>query len=316
MGFSFCGDILKFSKKATSVQEQISLLNQRGLIISNPKEAAHYLQFISYYRFSGYFFHFQKKDGSPSENDFHPNQTFDKILNIYRFDRELRLLVMDAVERIEVAFRSGVINVMSQRDGPHWLCDAKHFVKFTHVDLINKIEQITREYAEAKRRGRPKGELFIDHYATKYTDPKHPPCWMLAEVLSLQTWSVIYSKIKYRDAQKAIATPFGVSNEVMESWIHCITYMRNLCAHHARLWRRVFTIKPMVAYNYKDQLRDNRKFYAQAVILYVLLQKIAPGTEWNKRLRDLIGKYPDVSLEEIGFPKQWDGDLFWQFDRT
>jgi abortive infection bacteriophage resistance protein len=306
---------VKYTKKPTTVQEQIQLLIQRGLAISNPKEAAHYLQFISYYRLSGYFFHFQKKDGSSTENEFLPDQTFDKILNIYRFDRELRLLVMDAVERIEVAFRTGVVNVMSQRYGAHWPCEAKHFVKYNHTDFINKIETITREYAEAKRRGRPKGELFIDHYAAKYSDPKHPPCWMLAEVLSLQTWSVIYAKIKYRDAQKAIATPFGVSNEVLESWIHCITYMRNLCAHHARLWRRIFTIKPLVAYNYKEQLKDNRKFYAQAVVLFALLQKIAPGTEWNKRLRDLIKKYPDVMLEEIGFPVNWEADLFWGFDK-
>jgi abortive infection bacteriophage resistance protein len=310
VGFS-----VKFNKKSTTVQEQIELLAKRGLIISNSTEAAHYLQFISYYRLSGYFFHFQKKDGTDTENNFLPNQTFEKILNIYIFDRELRLLVMDAIERIEVGFRTGVINVMSQKYGPHWPCDPKHFVKFNHTDFINKIEAITREYAEAKRRGRPKGELFIDHYAVKYNDPKHPPCWMLAEVLSLQTWSVIFTKIKYRDAQKAIAAPFGISNEALESWMHCITYVRNLCAHHSRLWRRIYTIKPLVAYNYKEQLKDNRKFYAQAVIMFVLLRKIAPKTEWHKRLRDLIKRHPDVLLEEIGFPTNWENDSFWKFDQ-
>ena len=281
------------------------------MIIAERHEAAHFLQFVSYYRLSGYFFHFQTRDGGENNDKFLPDINFEKIKNIYIFDRELRLLVMDAVERIEVAFRTQLVNVMCQKDGPHWFMESRHFVDYNHSDLIHKLDQIVREYAEAKRRGRPKGELFIDHYAVKYADPKYPPCWMLAEVLSLQTWSVIYSRLKYRDCQKAIAASFGISNEVLESWMHCITYLRNLCAHHGRLWRRVFTIKPMKAVVYQNQLRDNGKFYAQAVILFVLLRKVAPKTEWHQRLSDLIAKYPDVSIRDIGFPLNWQADMFW-----
>ncbi len=183
---------------------------------------------------------------------------------------------MDAVERIEVAFRTQLINVMSQKLGPHWFMDSQHFVDYNHSDLIHKLDEIVREYAEAKRRGRPKGELFIDHYAAKYADPKYPPCWMLAEVLSLQTWSVIYSRLKYRDSQKAIAGAFGVSNEVLASWLHCMTYLRNLCAHHGRLWRRIFTIKPIKAAAYQQQLRDNGRFYAQVRDSFRIVEKSCP----------------------------------------
>ena len=193
------------------------MLSERGMIISDQREAAHYLQFISYYRLSGYFFHFQNRDGTDNKEKFLPDISFQKIINIYVFDRELRLLVMDAVERIEVAFRTQLINVMCQKCGPHWFMDSRYFVDYNHSDLINKLDEMVREYAESKRRGRPKGELFINHYAEKYADPKYPPCWMLAEVLSLRTWSVIYSKLKYRDCQKAIAGSFGVSNEVLAS---------------------------------------------------------------------------------------------------
>jgi abortive infection bacteriophage resistance protein len=303
--------MVKYTKRATSVKEQVELLASRGLIIENHAEAEHYLQFISYYRLSGYFFHFQKRDRSEANENFIPGLTFQKIINIYVCDRELRLLVMDSIERIEVAFRTQIVNVMSQKYGPHWFMDNHHFVGFNHSDLLNKLDDIVREYAECKRRGRPKGELFIDHYAAKYADPKYPPCWMLAEVLSVQTWSVIYSKLKYRDCQKAIAGAFGVSNEVLSSWLHCVTYLRNLCAHHSRLWRRVFTIKPIKATAYQVQLHNNGMFYAQAVILFVLLRKIAPKTEWNKRLARLFTQYPDVSGRDLGFPDNWQSDLFW-----
>jgi abortive infection bacteriophage resistance protein len=302
---------VKFNKKSTTVEEQLDLLQKRGMTITDRNESAHYLQFISYYRLSGYFFHFQVRDGSESNEQFLKDITFQKIVNIYVFDRELRLLAMDALERIEVAFRTQLINVMCYKFGPHWFMDCRHFVGYNHSDLMHKLDEIIRDYAECKRRGRTKGELFIDHYADKYSDPKYPPCWMLAEVLSMQTWSVIYSKLKYRDCQKVIAGSFGVSNEVMSSWLHCLTYLRNLCAHHSRLWRRVFTIKPMKANAYADQLRDNGKFYAQAVILFALLRKVAPRTEWHQRLDDLFSKYPDVCPKEMGFPTNWQSDLFW-----
>lgn len=279
--------------------------------IPDQHDAAYFLQFVSYYRLSGYFFHFQTRDGGENNERFLADTSFDKIKKIYIFDRELRLLVMDAVERIEVAFRSQLINVMCQKHGAHWFMHSGHFVEYNHSDLINKLDDIVRDYALCKRRGRPKGELFIDHYAEKYADPKYPPAWMLAEVLSLQTWSVIYSKLKYRDCQKAIAGSFGVSNEVLASWLHCLTYLRNLCAHHSRLWRRVFTIKPMKASVYQDQLIDNSKFYAQAVVLFALLKKVAPKTEWHQRLADLISKYPEVSNRDVGFPANWETDLFW-----
>jgi abortive infection bacteriophage resistance protein len=302
---------VKYTKRATSVKEQIELLASRGLIVHNHEEADLFLQFVSYYRLSGYFFHFQKRDGTESGNNFLPGISFQKIKNIYIFDRELRLLVMDAIERIEVGFRTQLINVMSQKLGPHWFMDSRHFIDYNHSDLIHKLDEVVREYAEAKRRGRPKGELFIDHYAAKYNDPKYPPCWMLAEVLSLQTWSVIYSRLKYRDSQKTIAGAFGVSNEVLASWLHCMTYLRNLCAHHGRLWRRIFTIKPMKAVAYQQQLRDNGKFYAQAVILFVLLKKVSPKTEWAKRMAELFSRHPDVCPKEVGFPADWGNDSFW-----
>jgi abortive infection bacteriophage resistance protein len=301
---------VKFNKKSTTVEEQIALLIERGMLVADRQDAAHYLQFISYYRLSGYFFHFQTRDGSADKEKFLPGITFEKIKNIYVFDRELRLLVMDAVERIEVAFRTQLVNVMCHRYGPHWFMEPRHFVEYNHSDLLHKLDDLVREYAECKRIGRAKGELFIDHYAEKYADPKYPPCWMLAEVLSLQTWSVIYSKLKYRDCQKVIAGAFGVSNEVLASWLHSLTYLRNLCAHHSRLWRRVFTIKPKKAAAYEIQLHDNSMLYAQVVVLFALLRKVSPKTEWHQRLVFLVEKY-DIDRQDIGFPLNWQFDPFW-----
>jgi abortive infection bacteriophage resistance protein len=83
--------------------------------------------------------------------------------------------------------------------------------------------------------------------------------------------------------------------------MHCISYVRNLCAHHARLWNRKFTIQPMMANAYRSDLSDNSRFYAQAFVIHVLLRIIAPGTDWWTRLMALVQKSRFVDVRAMGF---------------
>jgi abortive infection bacteriophage resistance protein len=103
---------MKFEKPAITIAEQIALMRKRGLRIDNEAEAIHFLKFVGYYRISGYSLPLSKKS-TDGTHDFKDGVTFTDILNLYRFDRELRLLVMDAIERVEVAFRSCLSNTMA-----------------------------------------------------------------------------------------------------------------------------------------------------------------------------------------------------------
>ena len=265
---------------ALNPQEQINLLRKRGLILPNPERTLHYLQFIGYYRLSGYFPPFLDASGK-----FQKNTSFDQILNCYIFDRKLRLLIMDAVERIEIALRTTISNILCEHYDAHWYLNAELFVRhYNHQQLIS----IIREKTSA-----------------------HPPAWEIAEELSFGVWSNIFRHLRSRELQKEICTPYNIHYNVMKSWLHSFTYLRNLCAHHSRLWNRTFTVRPKVLKKYRKHFSNNYKLYAQAAVLNVFLNVIADGSGWQQRLSDLFDKNKEISLHDMGFHPGWSSDPFW-----
>ena len=289
-----------YAKPPLSLEQQLELLMERGLDISSPERALHYLRFIGHYRLSGYCRYYQQN----LSHEFYPGTTFDSVLKLYIFDRELRLLVMDAVERIEVAVRSCISNTMSELYGAHWFMDRSLFRNHRkHDELLGKIRVATGNH--------DRQEGFLKSYYQKYDRPDFPPSWMMAEVMSFGTWSYLFANLKSRQVQRAICSPFGIDPKIMKSWLHALNYLRNLCAHHSRLWNRSFSIKPVVAKKYAEQMQGNGSFYAYAAMLRVLMHAIADGSKWQYRLTDLVDGYPEITLSAMGFPENWKVDSFW-----
>ena len=298
---------MKYAKPTLDLEAQIALLRQRGLVIPDENRARHYLRFIGYYRLSGYALPFQIDQNADGQHLFQAGVNFEDILDLYVFDRHLRLVVMNAVERIEVAFRTLLSQVMSERQGPHWFMDSGQFVPHFH-----HTEFMARAKNDIGQGNLPSNtcQVFIKHYYQKYGDPELPPSWMLFEALSLGTVSHIYKHLT-RQNQRAIARPFPLDAQVLGSWMHALTYLRNLAAHHQRLWNRIFTIKPVQAQAYFPDLRDNTKFYAQAVMTEVLLKVVSPETRWGEKLVALLSEHPRVDPGRLGFPEDWRQRSVW-----
>ncbi|HVZ64019.1 MAG TPA: Abi family protein [Lacunisphaera sp.] len=312
-GAPFYGPPMRFNKPALTIPEQIAKLQSRGLVIPNAAAAEHYLEYIGYYRLSAYALTFQ--DCSLPDKPFKPGTTLDMLLDLYRFDRELRLHVLDAIERIEVALRSVINNEMSLRHGPHWFMNPRHFSpRFDHGEMIADIEKEVRITTPGSGPAQPHQEVFINHYYSKYGDPHLPPSWMVMETFYLSALSRLYAGLDSGMERSAIAKHFGTDEFVLRGWFHVLSYVRNLCAHHARLWNRQLVMKfRQVARRHQLFLSTNDRFYAVAIVLYDLLRRIAPETQWHSRLRDLIGHYPVVPINAMGFPKDWQKVGFWGF---
>jgi abortive infection bacteriophage resistance protein len=293
---------MKFSKPALPLPDLLAKLQARSLQVSDGTRAMHHLRFIGYYRLSAYALAFQQVNtpGKP----FLPGTTFEDVLGLYHFDRELRLLVIDAIERIEVAVRSVLISEMSVRHGPHWFMESRHFSP--HYGYINQL------LAKVERDTRASRETFIIHYRTKYTDPCLPPAWATAENLTFGTLSYLFAALNSAD-RKVIAAPFGCDEQILRSWLHCLAYLRNLCAHHSRLWNRVFSITPAIAKRHAKILSyaQRDRFYALAVVLFELVKAPAPSTGWHERLKALLASHPNVPLSAMGFPDGWQSEPFW-----
>lgn len=294
---------MKYDKPALTFEKQIDLLESRGLIVADKTLAANYLSNISYYRLSAYMLPLKV----PKSEQFIDGTTFESVLQLYLFDREFRLLIFDVIERLEIAFRTQMSYQLSLDGGPYWYEDRNYFRDADH--WRKHLENIDTEIDRAR-------EVFKDHFFEKYDEHTRMPIWMTSEVLSLGLLSKIYRNLKMSGGKKRIARHFGLSNPyVLESWMQSITYVRNTCAHHSRLWNRILTNRP----SYLESPTNlwiscnpaNDKVYFFICCVLYMLRSINPNTQFVKHLNDLFGRYREIKLESMGFPTGWSNDKFW-----
>jgi abortive infection bacteriophage resistance protein len=300
--------LMKYQKLSTSIQEQIAIMRNRGLIVANEDYAKQYLEFIGYFRLAGYALPFQLNYNADGAHVFLPNTHFEDIVDLYVFDRKLRLLVIDALERIEVAIRATISQSMSEKNGPHWYLSEEVFIPtFSYAAFLDRLK---KDIVHDQSR-RPARQTFIQHYYDKYSEPALPPSWMIFEVLSVGTVSKIFKNIS-REYQKPISRIYDLDATILASWLHALSYLRNLAAHHQRLWNRKFTIKPAIAKKMAIDFSQQDRFYAQAVMIQVLLKKISPEIVWGTRLVNLFNEYPYIEIKRMGFPENWNARDIWQ----
>ena len=294
---------MKYSKPPFSPEQHVALWQSRGLSVPDPAEATHHLKTIGYYRLSGYSLPLQiRNDLTKPPHTFKPGTTFKDILRLYLFDRELRLLVMDAVERIEVAFRASLSNHMSVKYGAFWYMDKALFHE--DFDFYGFMGEVQEDAGATASRGSSRGtDVFLRHYFATYSDPPLPPSWMVVEVVPFSRWSSIFKWLKQRSDKKALGDLYGLQWETLASWIHAVSYVRNLCAHHSHLWNKDFTITPSFADHPSFGVTNNTRFYAQSVVLNHFMKRISPNTRWGQRLLRFIEAHPYIDPMAMGFSK-------------
>jgi abortive infection bacteriophage resistance protein len=213
---------------------------------------------------------------------------------------------MDAIERIEIAVRALIVNSVSENNGPHWYLKRSVFgVDCAHEAILDDIRHQIRHDEPNSR------DIHIRHYYDKYSDPEMPPCWMVFESVSFGTVSKIYKNL-CPAAFMPIAKYFGLSHNVLASWLHSISYVRNICADHSRLWNIECRVKPMEANSFRIYMTPNNRLYAQLVIMNIILRKISPGNSWVEKVKSLLAEHPEISISEMGFPYGWMDKSVWK----
>ena len=297
---------MKYVKPPVPILEQIETLKKRGLLFNDEVKAAHYLSNISYYRLRAYTYPFQ--DNKDENHPFVTKVSFEEIIDLYVFDRQLRLLIFDGIEKIEIALRTQIIYNFSLAHGSFW-----HLKPELYRDAMRFANQLDSLQKEVDR----SNETFIDHYKSKYTQPSEPPCWMSLEVSSMGLLSKIFQNLKKGNEKKAIAKHFGLSDAlILENWMHCFCNLRNICAHHGRIWnRRLVPIK--LPYNTLFPFLDNgkvytNKLYATVCCIEYVVQIISPQTTFKERLKSILENCPMKQEKEMGFPENWQEDNLWK----
>ena len=302
---------MEYSKLPLSFEDQADLLISRGLIVPKKNELVEILKKINYYRLSGYLFIFKQIDPFTKQEIFIPGTDISIIIQRYEFDRQIRILLLDAIERIEVAIlRTRFVEKYSLNFGAFGYSDYSTYnSKFCFADFEKLMDDIKNDEIQSH-------EQFITHYHSKY-DNQQLPIWMLAEIMSYGQLFTLFRNTNPL-LKREIANEFHLYSNVLDSWLHTLNFIRNCCAHHCRLWNRELPISPIIPDKkhdktwYEPATISNRRIFVVLTLTRYLLFWIDQKNEWHKTVISLIEKNPEIPLSMMGFPKNWQDTVFWK----
>jgi abortive infection bacteriophage resistance protein len=299
-----------FDKPAITIQEQVEKLQNRGLIIKTEDNASHYLSHISYYRL-GEYWHSMQED--KINHIFKENNKFKDVIALYSFDGELKILLFDVIEKIEISLRTKLIYHLSLEYNPWW---------FQNFDIFNDSKELVKTLANLdKELGRTKEPSIKNHFKIHKDDLRFPPAWKSLEQTSFGSLSKLYGNLKNIIKSKdTIAKEFGAVNHTfLPSWLQSIAQIRNYCAHHSRLWNKNLPGAPKLLsnppFNWIEDVpkqHEFQKLYVHLCIMKYLLDRIQPENNFTIRLFNLFEKYPNVDPNAIGLKPNWQNEKLWK----
>lgn len=320
-------NMVKEIKSWKDYKDLLELLICRGMGVENQQQALHYLKNIGYYRLSGYWYPFRQKDERQSQqkaklvlsDNFKPDTHFSIVLSLYIFDKKLRLLALDALERIEMAVRNDVVHLLGKlhplahispytidsKTGKKTCCLNRKFISNnSHDKWLEKHNQLVE---------RAKNRDAIKHYMEQYGGKL--PIWVSAEVWDFGLLSQLFAGMRYND-KNIIAGKYGAKDgRTFEQWLRSLNFICNVCAHHSRLWNinMVNTTTPPDELSSINQYRVFMYLY----IMNKMLLTINPKSTWRKRLYELIKSFPEpenkaISVSDMGLPENWEELELWE----
>lgn len=279
-------------KLPTTFKEQVGLLKSRKMHIEDSEYAENVLRRVNYYRLSAY--GLTLKDDL-MEDKYVDGASFNKMLSLYEFDRRFRLLLLGALETIEIAFRTHISYEIAHKIGPTGYRNKEYFL---HEEYHRK-SLVELDSLIGKRR---KGELFVEHHFKKYGGVF--PIWAAIEVTSFGFLSKFYRNLNKELKRHIAKIYYNVPYLYVESWLQTLSNVRNICAHYGRLYNKNLTFKPKL-FKEESEKFSNLDCFAAIFIIERLLNN-TEGRNFITDLDALISEYEeDINFTYIGFPSNW-----------
>lgn len=289
-------------KEFKTIEEQLAILESRGLQISDKAAAGNFLHRNNYYRVSGYSLTLRSHDA------FYPSASFQNIVDIYEFDHNLRHILLKYIEVIEVTVKSVYSYEFTKTYGATGHYDSANFTDETiHAKIMQK--------AETQKGSRLPHEAYLKHFVNELQ--QGIPLWAFVDLLTISDISFLY-KISQPAIKLAVANALGLTKQgdkMLERFMHHMTIIRNLCAHGSRLYNRLFEQKPRLSRHERtllitlpDGTQDNAHLYGFILIMRRLL-KPDEFSEMKNEIAALTQKYPFVDMRYYGFRTDWKSTL-------
>lgn len=296
-------------KEWKSLDDQLDILSQRGMQFDDPLEARAALERYGYYRLSGYFYPFRKEGSGTIADEFEDETHFSNIIKLYEFDRNLRLLALDALERIEVRLQTDIAHLLGQHDP----CAHKIKTIFDGRFVSRKLRSGETRFEEWQTRfegliNRSANKKFVQHNLEKYGEM---PIWVAILIWDFGTLSHLFAGMKNSDQTK-IAAKYGLpSGKYLKEWIRSFSYIRNISAHQERLWNNsISDISSVPPHFLKLKRLNAHRPFLYFCLMRKMLNIISPNSNWSDQFINLIESFPEpenqkVSLADFGLVDDW-----------
>jgi len=291
---------LRYSKPPLNIPDQLQQLRDRGLLVRSDDLAFNALELIGYYRLSAYWLFFEEAPapGETRSHRFKPGSSFEQVI--------------DAIERIEIAARSAWVQDMSMKHGPHCYLDPLLFRSdFNHGE---QLEQPRSQLQQSN-------ESFVIHYRQTYSEPELPPIWAMTELISLGTLRAWIAATEL-DSKTKVARSLGMpSAQVLNGVLHSLNLLRNISAHHGRLWNRLIAkrlpkikkLQNLLVLEDVDgeRVQPSKKLYNYLVVMAIIVRKVAPLITWPSRMAVVMSEMAPEQQGSMGCPVGWQQQQIW-----
>lgn len=278
-------------KPPTTFEEQVERLHQRNLIIEDKDIALDTLSKVNYYRFSAYLLPFKQL----SNGCYREGTSFSKIYRLYEFDRKLRNILSSVIEPIEVLLKTKIAYYHAHKYG------AEGYTNFENFESHDRHNKFMAEFNDAIHKNSK--ALFVRHHIDNYS--AHFPIWVAVELFSLGMLSRFYANMKSEDRKYIAKNIFYTGPEHLESWLACLTDLRNRCAHYMRLYFHRFVKFPRLPKG-PYMICSQRLFDIIYILKYLYIDHDKWISSFVPALEGLIEEYScDIQLRYIGFPYNW-----------
>jgi abortive infection bacteriophage resistance protein len=331
---------MDYDKPHLTYADQVAKMQQRGIVCPDQDAAIGLVEMVGYYRLSAYIYPFREllppdQRQKVSRAHFRAEEIrcdthVSDIESLWRFDRKLRLKCLDALETVEVGLRTRLAYVLGRRDVFGHVhreslepdsCDepSKRPALGAHHAPADRFDEWIERYR--KLESDAKNEDYVVHHRGKYGGEL--PIWIAVEFLDFGALARLFQLLRKVD-QNEIASAMGVKGgPLLGRWLRDLNYLRNLCAHHSRLWNRTLTYK---AGNFnKTQVGEDlqhvasggsrEKLYVPIACLAYLTRRISPRSTWPLDLRSHVKKFPVIEGispgRDMGFVEGWESLPLW-----
>ncbi|HPJ01625.1 MAG TPA: Abi family protein [Candidatus Limiplasma sp.] len=286
---------ISFPKAGLSIPDQLLHMTSKGLTVANTTKAYETLKHISFYRLRGYYIHCYNRQ----TKQFDHGITFEDIVALHDFDKELSALVLDVTSSIEISLRAYLANEIcfasNGQDAMAYL-DSKHF---SSSDLfLSNLGKLSGDIYRSK-------EIFVQHFKDHYDC--QVPIWAVMGIASFGVLSKLFKSLDVPIKRKITHDCYQRSTiSWVESWLQAAVIIRNMCAHQSRLFNRKTGARPTILSVDDKATTKPETIYGTLLALKYLTEYSCGSANWTQKLKNLISKYSSVlDVSRLGFPSDW-----------